>query len=102
MKIVAIYGSARKKGFSALAVDTAAAYFENKGYEVKRYFLTDMDIKQCRGCFSCRRKKGCILKDDMTVLFDDIVTSDFVIFSSPVYCFDVSGSFKLMFERLYL
>jgi len=82
-------------------VDTAVEYFENKGHEIKKYFLTDMDIKQCRGCFSCRRKNGCILKDDMTKLFDDIVNSDFVIFSSPVYCFDVSGSFKLMFERLY-
>lgn len=77
--------------------------FGNKqwGMAEKKYYLTDMNINQCRGCFSCRRKEGCVIKDDMTTLFDDIVTSDFVIFSSPIYCFDVCGSFKLMFERLY-
>ena len=101
MKIIAIYSSARKSGFSSLAVDTAVDYFETKGHKVKKYHLTDMNIKQCRGCFNCRRNEGCILKDDMTTLFEDIVTSNFVIFSSPVYCFDVCGSFKLMFERLY-
>lgn len=37
----------------------------------------------------------------MSTLFEDIVTSDFVIFSSPIYCFDVNASYKLMFERLY-
>lgn len=101
MKVTAINSSARRKGFSALATDTAAAYFETKGADVKRYHLTDMEIRQCRGCFTCRRKEGCVLKDDMTGLFQDIVSSDFVIFSSPVYNFDISGSFKLMFERLY-
>lgn len=101
MKIIAIYGSARKKGFSSLAVDAAAEYFENKNAEVKKYHLPDMEIKQCRGCFSCKRREGCVLKDDMTELFGEIVTADFVIFGSPIYCFDVSGSFKLMFERLY-
>lgn len=101
MKVIAVYGSARKKGFSALAVDTAVHHFEEKGAEIKKYYLTDMEIKQCRGCFSCRRKEGCVLKDDMTGLFQDIISSDFVIFGSPIYCFDVSGSFKLMFERLY-
>lgn len=101
MKVIAIYGSARKRGFSSLAADTAAEYFENNGAEVKKYRLPDMEIKQCRGCFSCKRKEGCIIKDDMTELFGEIVTSDFVIFASPIYCFDVCGSFKLMFERLY-
>lgn len=60
-----------------------------------------MEIKQCCGCFTCKRKEGCVFKDDMTELFKDIVSSDFVIFSSPTYCFDVSATFKLMFERLY-
>lgn len=101
MKVIAVYGSARKKGFSSLAVDTAADYFANKGAEIKRYRLPDMEIKQCRGCFSCKRKEGCILKDDMTELFEEIVSADLVIFGSPIYCFDVSGTFKLMFERLY-
>ncbi len=101
MKIIAIYSSARKNGFSTLGTNIAANYFENKGYNVIKYYLTDMNIKQCRGCFACRRKEGCIINDDMTKLFENIISSDFIIFSSPTYNFDVCGTFKLMFERLY-
>ena len=99
MKVVAVYGSARKKGFSALAVDQAVSCFPNG--DVEKFYLTDMDMKPCIGCFACRRKEGCVQKDDMSVLFQKIVESDFVIFSSPIYCFEASSSFKRMFERLY-
>ena len=101
MKVIVVYGSARKKGFSAIAADQAASCLAEKGAEIKKYYLTDMSIQPCMGCFSCRRKEGCVRKDDMTELFHEIVESDFVIFASPVYCFDVSSTFKKMFERLY-
>lgn len=101
MKIIAIYGSARKKGFSSLAVDTAADYFESKGQEVKKYYLADMEIQPCMGCFSCRKKERCVRRDDMSELFGEIVDSDFVIFSSPIYCFTTNSLYNRMFERLY-
>lgn len=101
MNVIALYASARRRGFSALAVDHACTYLEAHGAEVEKFRLTEMDIKQCRGCFACRRKEVCSLRDDMTGLYDKIVAADLVIFSSPVYCFDVSATFKLMFERLY-
>ncbi len=101
MKIIAIYGSARKKGFSALAVDTAVSYFENRGQEVEKYYLSDMNIQPCMGCFACRKKEGCVRHDDMSELFQKIVESDFVIFSSPIYCFSTNSIYNRMFERLY-
>lgn len=101
MKIIAIYGSARKNGFSSLAVDTAVSYFENKGQEVKRFYLADMEIQPCTGCFSCRKKERCVRRDDMSELFREIVDSDFVIFSSPIYCFSTNSLYNRMFERLY-
>lgn len=101
MKIIAIYGSARKKGFSSLAVDTAVSYFENKGQKVRKYYLVDMDIQPCMGCFACRKKEGCVRRDDMSELFKEIVESDFVIFSSPIYCFSTNSLYNRMFERLY-
>lgn len=101
MKIIAIYGSARKKGFSSLAVDTAVSYFESKGQKVRKYYLVDMDIQPCMGCFACRKKEGCVRQDDMSELFHKIVESDFVIFSSPIYCFSTNSLYNRMFERLY-
>jgi len=101
MKIVAIYGSARKNGNGTALVERAISNFADKNPEVKRYYLTDMDIKSCMGCFACRKKEMCVRKDDMNNLLQDIIESDFVIFSSPVYMYDASGSFRLMINRMY-
>ena len=102
MKIVAIYGSARKNGNCAAVVDTTLELLGGDAENtIKRYHLADMEIKPCLGCFSCRKKEGCVHEDEMNDLFWEIVNSDFVIFSSPVYCMDISGPFKMMYDRLY-
>lgn len=101
MKIVAIYGSARKNGFSSLAVDNAVEMLSANENTIIKYRLSDMNFNGCKGCFACRLKEGCIQKDDMTNLLNDIISADFVIFSSPVYCFNLCGNFVKMFERLY-
>ena len=101
MKIVAVYGSSRKKGFSSIAVDYAVKQFGNGRNDIKKYRLAEMNFGGCKGCFACRLKEGCIQRDDMTDLLNDIITADFVILSSPVYCFNLCGNFVKMFERLY-
>jgi multimeric flavodoxin WrbA len=101
MKIVAIYGSSRKNGNGAALVERAINNFADKNPEVNRYYLSEMDIKSCMGCFACRKKEMCVRKDDMSNLLQDIIESDFVIFSSPVYMYDATGSFRLMINRMY-
>lgn len=102
MKIVAIYGSARKKGMSAGKVQKILNAVQTPEDEVEEYWLADMNIRPCLGCMACRKAEVCARKgDDMEKLYRSIVSADFVIFSSPVYCCDVSGPFKLMFDRLY-
>lgn len=101
MKITAVYGSARKNGNGAALVDRAISNFASENPEVKKYYLTDMNIEPCLECFACRKKETCVRKDDMSNLLNDIIKSDFVIFNSPVYMDDAAGSFRLMINRLY-
>lgn len=101
MKIVAVYGSGRAKSFSAAAVDEALGCFNTSEHEVKAYHLARMNFGDCHGCFACRLKEGCVQKDDMTDLLNDIISADFVILSAPIYAFDVCGDFRKMFDRLY-
>lgn len=100
-KVIAVYAGSRRNGFSALGTDYAVSCLECDGVEVKKYYLQSMKFNGCLGCFACRRKEGCVQKDEMNELFEDIVSSDFVIFSSPIYNFDVNSNYKKMFERLY-
>lgn len=62
MKIIVVYASARKNGYSTKAANIAADYFEKSGDEVKRYYLHKMDLHACKGCFVCRRIEGCVQK----------------------------------------
>lgn len=99
MKIVVIYGSGRKNSYSSLAAEYAASHF--KGHDIKEYHLHKLNLNGCRGCMACRKTEKCVIKDDMQAVYEDVVTSDFIIFASPVYCFDTGSNFSTMFERFY-
>lgn len=102
MKIVVIYGSARKNGTSAKVSKKILDKVRTPGDDVQEYWLAEQHIKPCIGCMACRKSEVCSQKgDDMEKIYQDIISADFVIFSSPLYCLDVSGAFKLMFDRLY-
>ena len=102
MKITVLYGSARKNGNSAKGAKRILDKVRRQDDEVREYWLAEQVITPCIGCLACRKKEVCARKDDdMAVIYKDVVSSDFVIFSSPLYCLDVSGPFKLMFDRLY-
>lgn len=101
MDVIAVYGSGRKQGNSAFLVDRAVQNFQKVGAEVKKYYLTDMDMRPCIGCLKCRREPDCIWKDEMSILLKDIINSDFVIFGFPLYMYEASGIFSMMMNRLY-
>lgn len=102
MKIVAVHGSARRNSSSIRAARDLVNELKSDDAEVKEYFTSDMNIKSCKCCFACRKKEICIIQnDDMDILYQDIITADLTVFSSPLFMGDVSGSFKLMLDRLY-
>lgn len=57
MKIVAIYGSSRKNGNGAALVEHALNNFKDKNPEVKKYFLTDMEISHVWGVLLVEKRK---------------------------------------------
>lgn len=101
MNVVAVYGSARKNGNGAFLVEQAISEFREKGIDVKRYYLPDMNIQPCAGCFACRKKEMCIRKDDMSEMLQQLIDSDYVIFETPIYMYDASGCFRMMMNRMY-
>ena len=102
MRITVLYGSARKNGVSSSAAKKVLNAVRREEDEIREYYLAEQHILPCAGCLACRKQEVCSRKgDDMENIYKDIVSSDFVIFSSPVYCLDVTGPFKLMYDRLY-
>jgi len=62
----------------------------------------DVNIQSCNGCWSCMNLGKCPQdkKDDMAVLKQKMLDSDFIIWGSPVYAMHVSGQMKTFLDRL--
>ena len=90
MKISGFVGSPRKKGNSDILADVFLDGAAAAGADVKKFFLADLDINQCKGCFrNCMIKPGmrcAVFRDDMDMLLDELVSSDLSLFVSPLYC----------------
>lgn len=101
--VLAILGSARKRGFTYLAtrqlLDNLAQFGDVQSEVV---FLSDFELEPCRGCKTCflRGEEFCPLKDDRDALIRKMLDSDGVIFATPNYSFHVSGRMKYFLDRL--
>ena len=67
---------------------------------VKIVTLHGKKIHPCVGCYKCREKCGSVLKDDFQELFLKWLSSDVVIYSTPVYHMSIPGQLKCFFDRL--
>jgi len=103
MKVLAFVGSPRKKGNTAILADTFLEGASSAGAEVKKIFLADYTINQCRGCFrKCILKPGfrCgTFRDDMDMILKEMVSSDLMLFASPYYCASYTAIMARFLER---
>lgn len=62
----------------------------------------NVEINRCIGCINCFVKGKCPFdeKDDMKMLKEKMLKSDFVIFASPIYIVSVTGDTKTLFDRI--
>ena len=95
--IIGICGSARKEGNTAALLNKV---MESTGLESELIFLSDLNIKFCSGCLSCRKNKGqCPNNDDMQLLLDKFLSSKSIVLGSPNYYYCISGLMKNMIDR---
>ena len=102
MKIIALLGSPRPQGNSARLAQAFLEACAQRGAVVETYHLNKMAFQGCQACMGCKTKaEACILKDDMTPVYEAIRGADVVVFASPVYFGDISGQLKLALDRFY-
>lgn len=102
-KIIILNGSPRKNGNTAALTASLKKGAEESGHSVTEFFLGDMNINGCRGCFgggkSC--ESPCVQKDDMEKIYPVYKEADIVVLASPLYYWSVSGQLKTAFDRLF-
>jgi len=71
-------------------------------WEAKAFALAGMDIKACRGCFSCWVKTPgrCIIEDDQESILRAMAVSDLVIWLTPITFGGYSPELKKALDRI--
>jgi multimeric flavodoxin WrbA len=104
MKILALQGSARKKGNTAKVLGWVEEELINQGHEVTSVYLHTKNLNGCMGCAKCKNvsdEVGCVQKDDVPDILGQMIVSDLVIFASPLYFWGVSAQLKAVIDRTY-
>lgn len=102
MKILLLNGSPKGEKSDTLHMTRAFLDGMNRVSENKIEYLdvTQKRINYCKGCFSCKRNGGtCVYDDDMADILNQILQSDLLLFSFPLYCFGIPAPLKALLDR---
>jgi multimeric flavodoxin WrbA len=98
-EIVALYGSPRRKGNTALLLKKAVEGAREGGAEVEEIILRDLRMSPCLEIYGCKKEGRCAIKDDFQGIYDRLVTCKAVMLASPVFFYAVSAHTKILMDR---
>jgi len=102
MKVVAINGSARKDGNTAILIRHVFRELESEGIETELVQLAGHAIRGCIACYKCfERKDGhcAVTGDIINDCIDRMHEADGIIIGSPTYFADVTAETKALIDR---
>jgi multimeric flavodoxin WrbA len=96
VNVIGFLGSPRKGGNTETLLNRAV---EGTGMDVQVFRLHGMDLHPCRSCGGCSKTGRCVVKDDMTPIFEAIREADRIIVATPIYFMGPSAQLKAMIDR---
>lgn len=102
MKILVFNGSPKKEKSDTMHITRAFldGMKEAAAQEIHTISVTDKHIEFCRGCFACKYNGGhCSIDDDMREILEQMLDSDLLLFSYPLYCYGMPAMLKNLIER---
>lgn len=108
MKILLINGSPKGKRSNSLKLTYSFIEgFKNgctddeESISIDELHVASMNIAACKGCFACWQKTPgiCCIKDDMQKVIEKLIDADLILWSFPLYYFNVPGILKNLIDR---
>ncbi len=108
MNLLLINGSPKGKKSNSLRL--AEAFIEgfrgelaakDESINLEEVHVSSLRIEPCRGCFACWKKTPgkCCIPDDMESVIEKELRADIIIWSFPLYYFNVPGILKNLIDR---
>lgn len=102
MKVMILNGSPKREAGDTMHMTRAFVEGMKEAGEqtIHTIHVVDKHIEYCTGCFSCMKNGGkCIRKDDMNDILEQMLRSDLLIFSFPLYCYGMPAPLKALVDR---
>ena len=98
-KIIAIYGSPRRKGNTATLLKKAVDGARDAGADVEEIVLRDLKLSPCLEIYGCLKAGDCAINDDFQKVRDKILDAQGLMLASPVFFYTVSSHTKILMDR---
>ncbi len=98
-KIVALFGSPKVDGNTALLMEKAITGAIDAGCEVEVIVAPALELSACKELFFCLDSGSCILEDDFTTLVPLLSQMESLIIATPVMTMGVPGALKSFMDR---
>jgi multimeric flavodoxin WrbA len=102
MKVVALNGSARKDGNTAILINLVFDELKKEGIKTELIQLAGNPIAGCIACYKCFKNKNrrcSVDKDMLNDIIEKMLQADGIILGSPTYFADVSSGMRAFIER---
>jgi len=104
MRITTLLGSAKKKGNTATVLGWVEEELKALGHDAQRIYLNNKSIGGCLGCDKCGENPdeiACVQKDDAIDILQQMISSEGVLFASPIYFWGFPAQIKALIDRGY-
>jgi multimeric flavodoxin WrbA len=102
MRVVAISGSARENGNTALLLGHVLAELSGEGIGTELVQLSGKSIRGCTACFKCfanKDRRCAVTGDAVNDCIEKMEAADGILLGSPTYFTDVTAEMKALIDR---
>ena len=99
MKITILMGSPNKNGSTSILVDELERGAEEADHTCEVIDVCHANIHPCIGCVACGYEGSCVQKDDVEIIKANLLSSDMVVFATPLYYYGMSAQLKAVVDR---
>lgn len=99
MRITILMGSPNKSGSTSILVNEFKKGAEESNHSVEVIDVCHANIHPCIGCVACGYEGPCVQKDDVEEIRQKLLSSDMVVFATPLYYYGMSAQLKTVVDR---
>jgi len=102
MNVLAVNGSPRPDGNTAILLRTVCDALEAEGIGTETFQLGGQAVRGCTACYACVQNKDgrCVLPEDaVSECLEKMKAADGILLGSPTYFADVTAEMKALMDR---